>query len=40
MTLTMPCAEKYLGLLWGSVDAYNTLSFYDGSTLIGIGHRD
>ncbi|MGO9464374.1 MAG: hypothetical protein ACLQIB_25310 [Isosphaeraceae bacterium] len=35
VTLTMPGAEKYLGLLWGSVDAYNTLSFYDGSTLIG-----
>jgi PEP-CTERM motif len=35
VTLTLPGEEKYLGLLWGSVDAYNTLSFYDGSTLIG-----
>ncbi len=35
VTLTMPGEEKYLGLLWGSADAYNTLSFYHGSTLIG-----
>jgi len=35
VTLTMPGQEKYLGLLWGSVDAYNTLSLYEGSTLIG-----
>jgi len=35
VTLTMPGEENYLGLLWGSVDGYNTLSFYDGSTLIG-----
>ncbi len=34
-TLSLPGEEKYLGLLWGSVDAYNTLSFYNGSTLIG-----
>jgi hypothetical protein len=33
--LTMPGQEMYLGLLWGSVDTYNTLSFYEGSTLIG-----
>lgn len=25
----------YLGLLWGSIDDYNTLSFYDGATLVG-----
>jgi hypothetical protein len=25
----------YFGLLWGSVDDYNTLSFYNGDTLIG-----
>jgi hypothetical protein len=24
----------YFGLLWGSVDAYNTLSFYNGTTLV------
>lgn len=35
VTLTMPAMEKYFGLLWGSVDAYNTLSFYQGNTLIG-----
>jgi hypothetical protein len=33
--LTMPGQETYLGLLWGSVDSYNTLSFYNGSTPIG-----
>lgn len=27
--------QKYFGLLWGSVDDYNTLSFYDGNTLLG-----
>jgi hypothetical protein len=26
---------KYFGLLWGSVDGYNTLSFFDGATLVG-----
>jgi hypothetical protein len=35
MTLIMPFAVTYFGLLWGSVDAYNTLSFYDGETLVG-----
>ena len=25
----------YFGLLWGSVDNYNTLSLYDGTTLVG-----
>lgn len=25
----------YFGLLWGSVDDYNTLSFFDGNTLVG-----
>ncbi len=28
-------AQMYLGLLWGSVDDYNTLQFYDGATLVG-----
>lgn len=27
--------QQYLGLLWGSVDAYNTLDFYNGNTLVG-----
>jgi hypothetical protein len=35
VTLTLPGQEKYFGLLWGSVDTYNTLSFYEGSTLVG-----
>lgn len=34
-TLLFPGSEQYMGLLWGSVDAYNTLSFYYGTTLIG-----
>ena len=25
----------YFGLLWGSVDSYNTLSFYNGANLVG-----
>ena len=25
----------YLGVLWGSVDSYNSLSFYNGATLLG-----
>jgi hypothetical protein len=35
VTLSLPGEEKYLGLLWGSVDTYNTLSLYDGSALVG-----
>jgi PEP-CTERM motif len=35
VTLTFAGSEQYLGLLWGSVDSYNTLSFYNGSTLVG-----
>jgi PEP-CTERM motif len=30
--LTFPGLEKYMGLLWGSVDRYNTLTFYSGGT--------
>jgi hypothetical protein len=26
--------QLYLGLLWGSVDAYNTLLFYNGNSLV------
>jgi hypothetical protein len=36
ITLTLPGQEKYFGLLWGSVDAYNTLELLDGATLVGI----
>ena len=32
--LSLPGQEKYVGLLWGSVDDYNTLSFYDGTHLV------
>ena len=27
--------QTYLGLLWGSVDNYNTLAFYNGASLVG-----
>lgn len=27
--------ENYLGLLWGSVDSYNTLTFYSGGKVVG-----
>ena len=29
--LRLPGAEKYFGLLWGSVDTYNTLEFFDAN---------
>lgn len=35
VTLVLPFDAKYFGILWGSVDTYNTLSFYDGATLVG-----
>lgn len=35
ITLVLPFAAKYFGLLWGSVDTYNTLSFFSGNTLLG-----
>ena len=34
-TLQLPGLEKYFEILWGSVDNYNTLSFYNGATLVG-----
>jgi hypothetical protein len=40
-TLTFSSPQTYLGLLWGSVDSYNTLSFYNGSTLVAtVGGQD
>ncbi len=36
VTLQLPTMEKYFGLLWGSVDDYNSLSFYNGSNLVGM----
>ncbi len=35
VTLTFPALEAHFGILWGSVDAYNTLSFYNGAALVG-----
>jgi PEP-CTERM motif len=36
VTLVFPAPMLYMGLLWGSVDLYNTLSFYDqADNLIG-----
>jgi hypothetical protein len=34
VTLQLDQYHNYFGLLWGSVDDYNTLSFYDGATLL------
>lgn len=34
-TITFDETATYLGLLWGSVDGYNSIAFYDGDTLIG-----
>jgi hypothetical protein len=33
--ILLPGQQLYFGLLWGSVDNYNKLSFYDGATLVG-----
>jgi PEP-CTERM motif len=35
VTLQLPAMEHYFGILWGSVDNYNTLSFYNGADLVG-----
>jgi hypothetical protein len=35
VTLTLMGPTRYMGLLWGSVDAYNTLTFYNGTTVVG-----
>lgn len=35
VTFTFATPERYLGLLWGSVDATNVLSFYSGGSLLG-----
>jgi hypothetical protein len=34
-TITFDEANTYLGLLWGSVDSYNSIAFYNGDDLIG-----
>ena len=33
--LTLPGSMLYFGLLWGSVDAYNTLEFFNGAASVG-----
>jgi VCBS repeat-containing protein len=33
-TITFATEENTFGLYWGSVDAYNTINFYDGATLV------
>lgn len=35
VTLALPGEEMYVGLLWGSVDTYNTLYLYNGASLVG-----
>ncbi len=35
VTLTFAEPMRYTGLLWGSVDPYNTLTFYNGATEVG-----
>ncbi len=35
VTLTFQGPTRYLGLLWGSVDAYNTLTFFSGTEVVG-----
>jgi hypothetical protein len=35
ITVTLPQSTTYFGLLWGSIDTFNILSFYDHGTLVG-----
>ena len=35
VTIALPGLEGYIGMLWGSVDGYNSLKLYDGATLVG-----
>jgi hypothetical protein len=34
VTITFAREQKYFGLLWGSVDGYNHLTFYDGAVKV------
>ena len=34
VTISYAQNQQYFGLNWGSVDSYNTLNFYEGSTLV------
>ncbi|MEO5811071.1 MAG: hypothetical protein ABIU96_14240 [Rhodanobacter sp.] len=35
VTLLFPGVQRYMGLLWGSVDGYNTLTFFNGAASVG-----
>ena len=35
VTLNLPGQEMYIGLLWGSVDTYNTLTFFENGNSVG-----
>lgn len=35
VVITLPSLAQYFGLLWGSVDTYNTLEFFNGNTSVG-----
>jgi hypothetical protein len=35
LTMTLPNDSNYIGLLWGSVDTYNTLYLYENNMLVG-----
>jgi hypothetical protein len=35
VTMSFSSTQNYLGLLWGSVDTYNVLTFYNGNTVVG-----
>jgi hypothetical protein len=35
-SFTFNSLQKYFGLLWGSVDSYNVLSFFNGSNPVGV----
>lgn len=35
VSLTTPGSYNYFGLYWGSLDTYNSISFYNGASLVG-----
>src|SRR6185437_9648306 len=36
LSITLPALEKYVGLLWGSVDDFNTLTLYNGAAVVAV----
>lgn len=41
VTLTLPSLSDYFGLLWGSVDDYNKIEFFNGDDFVGsLGGQD